>query len=163
MCHKKAAVSDAEWHIIFKYVVSIFIARGYKKATMELDTVWKDRGIRKTTQYEIGESAHMGSHCIRSRRMDCWHLEFQCDDVENTTVINMKTMLSSTARTKISVINEDFGDKRPTKAMLITRAKKTVVETRKVGKSVKATIIGDLIKQSYYDDELSTVDQLIQR
>ena len=25
-----------------------------KKATMELDTIWKDRGIRK----EIGESAH---------------------------------------------------------------------------------------------------------
>ena len=65
------------------------------------------------------------------------------------TVTNMKTMLSSIARTKVSVINEDFGDKRPTKAMVITRANKTVVKTRKVGKSVKATIIGDLIKHSY--------------
>ena len=37
-----------------------------KKATMELDTIEKDRGI----QYEIGESAHMASHYIWSRRMD---------------------------------------------------------------------------------------------
>ena len=40
-----------------------------KKATMELDTIWKDREIRKEKD-EFGESAHIASHYIRSRRMD---------------------------------------------------------------------------------------------
>ena len=35
------------------------IKGGAKKAAMALDTIWKDRGIRKD---EIGESIHMASH-----------------------------------------------------------------------------------------------------
>ena len=38
------------------------------KANTEMDTIWKDRGIRKKNlQYEIGESAYMTCHYIRSR------------------------------------------------------------------------------------------------
>ena len=40
-----------------------------KKVIMDLDTIWKDGGIRRT-QDEIGESAHMASHYLRCRRMD---------------------------------------------------------------------------------------------
>ena len=39
------------------------------KATMELDTIWKDRGIRKDMKL-VKLSAHMASHYIRTRRMD---------------------------------------------------------------------------------------------
>ena len=47
--------------------MSFVVARGYnfKKEQMELDTIWKDRGIRKRTQDEIGESALMASNYIR--------------------------------------------------------------------------------------------------
>ena len=41
-----------------------------KKATKELDQIWKVRGIRKELKDETGESAHMASHYTGSRRMD---------------------------------------------------------------------------------------------
>ena len=39
-----------------------------KKVTMELKTIWKDRGIRKD-QHKIGESAHVPSAFVRANKL----------------------------------------------------------------------------------------------
>ena len=44
--------------------------RRAKKPTMELDTIWKDRGIREHLKMKLVKALIMASHYLRSRRMN---------------------------------------------------------------------------------------------